>query len=101
MIFLMALPIVYRNAIRKGIKNLVNNSINEKISPESQATNRWKYTNSADFHFGHFIGMSETLASNIFQQSYKRQINQEEMREVQEIIEEESKPLREYFISNF
>ena len=69
--------------------------------PSTQAKNKWKFENSADWHHGHFVGMMEASASATYFTFFQAKIGEEKMMEVEEIIEEESKELREYFKKNF
>ena len=92
----MVLPIEIRNAMKRATKLQVETMIAREVTPESQAAKRWKFKSIADFHFGHFVGMMETIHSNGFEQFTKQKPNHEEMDEIREIIEEEGKPFREY-----
>lgn len=97
----MSLPISFRNAVRKSIKILADQLIEGKATPDSQSYNKWKFSNSADFHYGHFVGMMEGNVSGMFIQFFKRNMNEEELRELTEIIEELGKPFREYLQTRF
>jgi len=94
------LAISFRNATRASVKYNCEAIIHDK-KPSSQAKNRWKFENSADWHYGHFVGMMEALASSTYFTFFGKQIGKEVIQEVEEIIEEESKELREYFKKNF
>ena len=72
-----------------------------KRKPSSQAKAKWKFENSADWHYGHFVGTMEGLATSTFFTFFRSQTNNEQMAEIEEIIEEESKELRKYFKKNF
>jgi len=95
----MALDIEFRNALRKAIKNNCEEIMGHK--PSSQAKAKWKFENSADWHYGHFVGMMEALGTSTFFTFFRTRTNEEQMAEIEEIIEEESKVLREYFKKNF
>jgi len=69
--------------------------------PSSQAKNKWKFENSADWHHGHFVGVMETSADATYVTYFGTKPSEDKMLEIEEIIEEESKPLREYFKKNF
>jgi len=69
--------------------------------PSSQAKAKWKFENSADWHYGHFVGMMEASATSTYFIFFKKQPGKDKMRDIEEIIEEESKGLREYFKKNF
>ncbi len=95
----MTLDIQFRNALRSSIKSNCKEIM--KRAPSSQAKKKWKFENSADWHYGHFVGMMEALADSTFSKFFQTQANEEQTREVEEIIEEESRELREYFKKNF
>jgi len=69
--------------------------------PSSQAKKRWKFENSADWHHGHFVGMMEQNAVSTYHKIFRKPIGKEKMKEVEEMLEEESKVLREYFKKNY
>jgi len=96
----MSLDIAFRNAVRLSVKNFCK-AIMDGGKPSTQAKNKWKFENSADWHHGHFVGMMESSASAMYFTFFGSQIGEEKMKEVEEIIEEESKELREYFKKTF
>ena len=95
-----SLEISFRNAVRGSVKIQCKLIMNAG-EPSIQAKKRWKFENSADWHYGHFVGMMEALASSTYFTFFGKPIGEEKMKEVEEIIEEESKELREYFKKNF
>ena len=97
----MSLPIEFRNVIRRTTEDYVKKLIQTEVKPHPQSTRKWKFSNSADFHYGHFVGMMEMNATSVFPMFYQRQLNPEEMQEVEEIIEELGKPFREYLQKTF
>jgi len=94
------LETAFRNATRQSVKHNAQTII-DTGEPSSQAKKRWKFTNSADWHHGHFVGMMEALATSTYFAFFGKQIGEEKMKEVEEIIEEESKELREFLKKNF
>ena len=95
----MPLPIEFRNVIRRRTKEYVERLITQQVTPDPRSSKKWRFSNSADFHYGHFVGMMEMNASNVFSTFYHKQPDQEEMREIEEILEELGKPFREYLQS--
>ncbi len=89
----MSLPNYDRNTIRESIKSQVEQLIKQKVKPSSQAKNKWKYKNASDWHYGHFVGMMQGLISSTYYTTV------EQMKEVEELIEEYTKELRDYFKS--
>jgi len=96
----MVIDIAFRNAVRTSVKNFCK-AIIDGGKPSSQAKNRWKFENSADWHYGHFVGMMEASASAMYFTFFKDRPDEEKMREIEEIIEEESRDLREYFKTTY
>ena len=97
----MVLSIPYRNMVRRSIKTYVDDIIHQQVKQSSQALKKWKFSNSADFHYGHFVGMMEGICTSIFREFHGKKINDDEMAEVTDIIEELGKPFREYLKKNF
>lgn len=95
----MPLPIEIRNAVRRGTQKEVDILIKRQVVPDPQSPKKWKFSNSVDFHYGHFVGMMEMNASTVYSLFYKKQPSQEEMKEIQEIIEEFGEPFRKYLQS--
>ncbi len=89
----MSLSISNRNTIKESIQFHVEQLINQKVKPSSQAKNRWKYKNASDWHYGQFVGMMQGLIISTFSTTV------EQMKEVEELIEEHSKELRDFFKS--
>ena len=96
----MDLDTTFRNAIRASVRHYCNAIIGGG-RPTSQAKNKWKFENSADWHYGHFVGTMESSANVTYTEFFGKSIDEEKMREIEEIIEEESKELREYFKKTF
>ena len=95
----MSLPIPARNAIKKAIQVQMDMLINYEAKPAKQAQRRWKYKNASDWHYGHFVGMMEAISVSAFNQLFGENPNTDQMREIEEIIEEYTKDLRNYFQS--
>jgi len=95
----MSLPIPARNAIKKSIQYQIDMLINYEAKPAEQARKRWKYKNASDWHYGHFVGMMEAISVASFNLMFGERPNTDQMREIEEIIEEYTKDLRNYFQS--
>ena len=95
----MPLSQTYRNIIRQTVKNYADNLIQQKVTPDIQSPKKWKFSNSADFHYGHFVGMMQMSATTLFSMFHPSKINEEELREVSEIIEELGRPFMDYLQS--
>ena len=67
--------------------------------PAEQAQRRWKFKNASDWHYGHFVGMAEALSVTSFNLMFGQRPNIDQMKEIEEIIEEYTKDLRNYFQS--
>ena len=95
----MSFPIPARNAIKKAIQNQIDILINYEVKPVKQAQRRCKYKNASDWHYGHFVGMMEAISVASFNLLFGQSPNTDQMREIEEIIEEYTKDLRNYFQS--
>ena len=95
----MSLPIPARNAIKKSIQFEADILINQKRMPVEQAQRRWKFKNASDWHYGHFVGMMEAISVASFNLMFGQRPNIDQMKEIEEIIEEYTKDLRNYFQS--
>ena len=95
----MSLPIPFRNEIKNEIKNEVDKLINQRRTPGKQAKNRWNFKNSSDWHHGHFVGMMMGLANSQYASKYGKSMTPEQMKGIEELLEEYTKELREYFQS--
>jgi len=95
----MSLPISFRYTIKKDIKNQVDILIKQGRKPDRQAKNRWKFKNSSDWHYGYFVGMMMGLASSLYASKYGNSMTPEQMKGIEELLEEYTKDLREYFES--
>jgi len=96
----MSLDIPFRNAVRSAIKRYCKGIMNGG-KPSSQAKAKWKFENSADWHYGHFVGTMGTSATAMYFTFFKELPNEDQVRDIEDIIEEESKELREYFKKNY
>jgi len=95
----MSLPIPFRNEIKNDIKEQVDKLINQSRKPDKQAKNRWKFKNSSDWHYGYFVGMMMGLANSLYASKYGNSMTNEQMKGIEELLEEYTKKLREYFES--
>lgn len=95
----MPLPIAFRVSVRRAIKMYVDDLIKQQVKPNPQASQKWKYTNSADYHYGHFVGFNLMNSQCLYKEFYHKQITVDEGKEIEEIIEELGKPFREYLQS--
>ncbi len=95
----MVLPIDFRNSVKKRIKDYVDELISQEVKPQSQAKDRWKFENAADWHHGHFVGLMSGVTSSMFYALYKERLTPDDANEIQEMLEEYTKDLREYFKS--
>ena len=95
----MSLPISARNAIKKSIQFQADILINQKRMPAEQAQRRWKFKNASDWHYGHFVGMMEATSVASFTLMFGQRPNMDQVKEIEEIIEEYTKDLRNYFQS--
>ncbi len=95
----MSLPIPARNAIKKAIQVQMDMLINYEAKPAEQAQRRWKYKNASDWHYGHFVGMMQATSVASFNLLFERSPTTDQMIEIEEIIEEYTKDLRNYFQS--
>ena len=95
----MSLPIPARIAIKKSIQLHVEQLINQKVKPSSQAKNKWHFKNASDWHYGHFVGVSLMNFSNVFEKMFGDRPSIEQTKEIEELIEEYSKDLQKYFQS--
>jgi len=96
----MSVEIAFRNSVRKSVKTL-SESIMDGGFPDEQAKRKWKYENSADWHYGYFVGMIEALASSAYFTFFKTKPDKEKTLEIRDIVEEETKNIREYFKKNY
>ena len=95
----MSLPFPVSNAIKRSIQLYVEKLIEQGRTPASQAKKKWKYKNASDWHHGHFVGMMEEVSRSIYEKISGEQITIEQMKEIEEIIEEYGRGLRDYFQS--
>jgi len=95
----MSLSIPIRIAIKEAVLLQARELIQKEGKPSSQAQNKWKFKNASDWHYGHFVGMMECLSREIIEKFLGVQPTFDQMKEVEEIIEEHSKDLRDYFLS--
>ena len=95
----MSLPFPVRNAIKRSIELFVNQMVEQGRKPAMQAGKKWKYKNASDWHYGHFVGMMESSAVSTYEKLSGTPITIEQMKEIEEIIEEYGRGLRDYFQS--
>ncbi len=60
---------------------------------------KWNFVNESDWKYGHFIGMIEGLAILYHHVTHHRQITPNELRDIENFIEENTKDIRDYFYS--
>ena len=95
----MSLPIPARTVIKNEIQSQIDILINYEAKPSKQAQRRWKYKNASDWHYGHFVGMMQATSVASFHLMFGHSPTTDQITEIEEIIEEYTKDLRNYFQS--
>ena len=71
---------------------------NKDLKPV-QKSEGWDYLNESDWRYGHFIGMIEGLAIFYHHVTHHRQITPEELLDIENFIQENTKDMKAYFAS--
>jgi len=95
----VSLPFPVRNAIKRSIEDFTEQLIKQGRKPAMQSGKKWKYKNASDWHYGHFVGMMEESSRSTYEKIAGVPITIEQMKEIEEIIEEYGRGLRDYFQS--
>jgi len=95
----MSLPFPVSNAIKRSIQSYIEQLIKQGRKPATQARKKWKYKTASDWHHGHFVGMMEEISRSTYETITGKQITIDQMKEIEEIIEEYGRGLRDYFQS--
>lgn len=66
-------------------------------NPGIQERGKWGFVNEFDWRYGHFVGMIEGLAILYHHITHHRQITQEELKDIEDFIKENTQDVRDYF----
>lgn len=89
-----------QNSILHEIKRWSEIITNQKeLKPLIENKQKWNFVNDSDWRYGHFIGMIEGLAVLYHHVTHHRQITPNELQDIEDFIQENTKDMRNYFFS--
>ena len=90
---------IIQNSILHEIKRWSEIITKQKELKPITDKQKWNFVNASDWKYGHFIGMIEGLAVLYHHVVHHRQITPNELKDIEDFIEENTKNIREYFYS--
>lgn len=67
------------------------------LEPVESGKKDWRFINEKDWRWGHFVGMIEGLAILYHHINSRRQVTSEELQEIEEFIDENTREIRQFF----